>query len=332
MRPVPIGNGEIRVLPLAFESLGVRSMATLIETDDVKVVIDPGSALGPRFNLSPHEKEYVALARSRWTIMEAARAADVLTISHYHFDHYVPSFDDWTWIWSSPKIAGDLYRGKLIIAKDASSNINASQRKRGYMFQKLNSKIAKEIKIADGNKFSFGRTTLDFSNPVVHGTPGSVLGYVLMLNIETPECSLIHASDVQGPIDTETLRLILHNDPDAVIVGGPPLYLAGFKIDSGSISAGLNNLVKLVGRVPLTVVDHHLLRSSDFKEYLHPAYNEAEKHDHRLLSASELVGLEPQLLEVRRKELHAMKPVEKGWYKKLENGELKEELSSARHL
>lgn len=62
MKPITIGNGEIRVLPLAFESLGVRGMSMFVKTDDVKLVIDPGSALGQRFNLYPHECEYVALS------------------------------------------------------------------------------------------------------------------------------------------------------------------------------------------------------------------------------------------------------------------------------
>ena len=323
MKALPIGNGEIRILPLAFESFGVRSMATLVETDDVRVVVDPGSALGPRFNLSPHEREYVALVRSRQTIMEAARGAEVLTISHYHFDHYVPSFEDWTWVWSSPELAERLYRGKLILAKDTTSNINLSQRKRGYMFQKLNSKIVKEIKVADGKKFDFGETTLEFSKPVFHGARGSELGYVLMLTVRTPGCSLVHASDVQGPIDEESLRLILEQKPDMLVMGGPPLYLRNFKIDWESLERALDNMVRVVGEVPLTIIDHHLLRSLDYGEYLRPVCAEAEKVGHRVLSASEFVGQAPQLLEARRKELHKLEPVEPEWYKRLERGEFK---------
>ncbi len=327
--PVPIGNGDIRVLPLAFESFGVRSMATLVETDDARIVIDPGSALGPRFHLSPHELEYVALARSRRTILEATLKADALTISHYHFDHYVPGFEDWIWNWSSPELAEDLYRGKLILAKDAVSNVNASQRKRGYMFQKAHAQIAKEIKVADGQSFDFGDTKLQFSRPVPHGSPGSELGYLLMLTVRTPGCSFVHASDVQGPIDEGTLRLILEEKPDALIIGGPPTYLAGFKIDEASLKAARDNLVKLAGEVPVTVVDHHLLRSPDYMDYLKPVHAEAKRKNHRLLMASELVGLEPQPLEARRKELHAQKPVGKDWYKKLEKGEFKEGLNPA---
>lgn len=324
MKAVPIGDGEIRVLPLAFESFGVRGMATLVETDDIKLVIDPGSALGPRFNLSPHEREYLALANSRRLIMEAARGADVLTISHYHFDHYVPSFEDWTWTWSSPELAERLYRGKTVLAKDTSSNINFSQRKRGYMFQKLNSEIVDKIETADGKKFEFGQTTLEFSKPVFHGARDSQLGYVLMLTVRTPGCSFVHASDVQGPIDEEALRLVLNQHPDMLVIGGPPLYLRNFKIDERSLAKALDNMAKLVRGVPITVIDHHLLRSVDYAEYLRPVRAEAEKHEHEVYSASELVGQDPQLLEAMRKELHAQEPMSREWYKRLEKGEYKE--------
>lgn len=319
---MPIANGEIRVLPLACESFGVRSMATLVETDDVKLVIDPGSALGPRFNLSPHEREYMALARSRQEILDAARNADVLTISHYHFDHYVPSFEDRLWVWSSPELAERLYRGKLILAKDISSNINLSQRKRGYIFQKLNSRLAEEIRVADGKSFKFGRTTLEFSKPVFHGTHDSQLGYVLMLTVQTPGCSLMHASDVQGPIDDEPLRLILEQKPDMLLLGGPPLYLLNFKIDQENLMMARKNMQILAECVPLTIVDHHLLRTLEYKEYLGPIYAAAKKNGNQVLTASEFLGFEPNLLEAKRKELHKQYPVSKDWYTRLERGEL----------
>jgi hypothetical protein len=326
MEPVPIGNGEIRILPLAFESFGVRSMSTFVQTDDVKLVVDPGSALGPRFRLSPHEQEYLALASSRQRILEWARKADLLTVSHYHFDHYVPSFEDWTWIWSSKELAERLYRGRLLLAKDTGSNINMSQRKRGYMFWKLNSEIA-ELKPADARKFEFGGTALEFSVPVPHGPRGSQLGHVLMLTVRTGECTLVHASDVQGPMEVESLRLILKQRPDAVIAGGPPLYLSGFKVEEEDIARALSNMRELVKRVPLVVMDHHLLRSLDYRDFLGPVLAESEKQEHEITTASELLGQEPRLLEARRKELHAREPVERGWYERLRKGELKEELA-----
>ena len=47
----------MKIIPLAFDSLGVRSMATGVETD-LRIIIDPGAALGPsRYNLPPSKIE-----------------------------------------------------------------------------------------------------------------------------------------------------------------------------------------------------------------------------------------------------------------------------------
>lgn len=323
VKPIPVNSGEIRILPLAFESLGVRSMATLVETDDVRIVVDPGSALGPRFKLYPHEREYVALAKSKRAILEAARGADVLTISHYHFDHYLPGFEDWVWIWSSAELAERLYRGKLILAKDIDANINLSQRRRGYMFHKMGSRIAREIRAADGRSFRFGSTTLRFSEPVYHGTRGSELGHVLMLAVRTPGCSVVHASDVQGPMYDEPLEFILAQGPDVLLMGGPPIYLGGFKVGNLELEAAQRNLTKLARHVPQIVVDHHLLRSLEYRDYLRPVISAAERAGSRILTAAELMGLEPELLEARRRELHDAEPVRREWYQRLERGEFK---------
>ncbi len=323
MKSVQVKDGEIRVLPLAYESFGVRGMATYVETDDVKLVIDPGSALGPRFRLNPHEREYVVLSRTRREILDAAKDADLLTISHYHFDHYVPNFEDWRFIWSSPELAERLYSGKLILAKDISENINASQRKRGYMFRKLNLDHADEIRMADGQKLRYGSTELEFSRPVCHGPEGTRLGFVLTLAVRTPNSCLVHAPDVQGPMYGQSLRELLAQRPDMLLVGGPPTYLA-FKLDKADLEAAQRNLTALAQRVPQLVVDHHLLRTIDYSKFLKPASEAAERAGHRLMTAAELVGEKPQLLEARRKELHAQEPIEREWYERLERGEFKE--------
>ncbi len=63
----------INVVPLAAESLGVRSMCTFVETADVRVLLDAGVSLGPyRLGFPPHPREYEALKESRRRIAEAA--------------------------------------------------------------------------------------------------------------------------------------------------------------------------------------------------------------------------------------------------------------------
>lgn len=317
------GNGEIKVRPLAFESLGVRGMATYCETDDVNMIIDPGSALGPRFRLEPHELEYFALYESRENILSAAKEVDLLSISHYHFDHFVPNFENWKFIWSSPEMAEELYTDKLILAKDASENINASQRKRGYMFRKKNLDLAEEIRVADGRRFEFDSTKLRFSKPVYHGPKGTKLGFSLILTVETPNFSLVHAPDVQGPMYKESLDYILSQSPDLLIIGGPPTYIS-FKLNDEDLSNAKGNLIELAKEVPKSVVDHHLLRTTEYAKFIEPVVEEAEESEHEVLTASELVGKEPNLLEARRKELHQEKPVEEEWYEHLEEGGFKE--------
>ncbi len=92
---------NIKVTPLAAESFGVRSMCTLVETPDVTVLLDAGVSLCPyRFHLPPHPIEFQTIARLRQKIAEAADKASVVTISHYHFDHHTPSYEDWVVNWT----------------------------------------------------------------------------------------------------------------------------------------------------------------------------------------------------------------------------------------
>lgn len=324
MNLVSFKNGEVKVRPLAFESLGVRGMATYVETDDVSMIVDPGSALGPRFNLEPHEREYSALFKSREDILSASEKVDLLTISHYHFDHFVPNFENWKFIWSSPEMAESLYRNKLILAKDISENINASQRKRGYMFRKKNLDIAEEIRVADGYELEMGSTEIRFSKPVFHGAEGTKLGYSLILTIETPNFTLVHAPDVQGPMYGKSLEYILSQSPNLLIIGGPPTYIS-FKLREEDLENAQKNLRTLAENIPELVVDHHLLRTTDYKEYLKPVIEKAEGVGHEVMTASKLIGEEPNLLEARRKELHEEEPVEKEWYERLKKGEIGED-------
>ncbi|HDJ38475.1 MAG TPA: MBL fold metallo-hydrolase, partial [Methanosarcinales archaeon] len=81
----------MEITPLAFDSFGARSMATVIETDDLSILIDPGVALGPsRHRLPPHPLE-IKRERELWQdINDHAARADVLVVSHYHYDHHNP--------------------------------------------------------------------------------------------------------------------------------------------------------------------------------------------------------------------------------------------------
>jgi len=300
---------QIKVFPVAFESLGVRSMCTYVETPDVKVLLDAGVSLGPnRFGFPPHPREYEAIRKRRSLMLEMAEKANLVTVSHYHFDHHTPTYTDWAFNWSSAEIAEKIYRGKIVFIKNYKSRVNFSQRRRGWMFTRTSGKHAGRLEVADGRAFKFGDTSLIFSPPVYHGPEGSELGWVLMTIIKYDEEKVLFAPDVQGPISGETLNLILAEKPQLAIVGGPPLYLADFKMSREKIEYATKNLQSIVRQVPITILDHHLLRVENWKETIQPVFNAASSIGPKVLTAADYIGGKDDLLESRRKTLFEIEP------------------------
>ena len=112
---------KIDFKPVWFDSLGAKSSCTLVKTPDVSVLIDPGVAvMQPSFPASWAKKLYWE-ARGMRAIKKASRKADLVVISHYHYDHFT-DFDR------------GLYKGKLLLVKNPNDHINDSQRGRAEHF------------------------------------------------------------------------------------------------------------------------------------------------------------------------------------------------------
>ena len=313
---------KIKVTPLAAESFGVRSMCTLVETPDVTVLLDAGVSLCPyRFSLPPHPVEFQTIAELRPKIAEAADKAEVVTISHYHFDHHTPSFEDWVVNWTEAnETARQIYQDKVVLVKNPREKINASQRQRAYMFQKTGGKYAKTLEAADGKTFSFGGTTLRFSVPVAHGSEDSMLGWVIMAVVECESERFMFAPDVQGPMSSRTLELILNEKPTMIMLGGPPFYLAGFRVEAAQLEQGLQNLKRIVEAVPLVIVEHHALRDDSWQQKILSVQQQASMVGHSVMTAAEYSGNENVFLESRRKRLYRDSPPSlkfKAWMKTL---------------
>jgi len=300
---------EMLVLPVASESLGVRSMCTYIETPDVRILLDAGVSLGPnRFGYPPHPREYRALRDRREEIIRFAERSDVITVSHYHFDHHTPSYTDWAYNWCSADIAKKIYGGKLVLAKNFREYTNFSQRRRGWLFTKTSGGYAEKIEIADNRTFVFGDTTISFSKPVFHGPEESELGWVIMSVVRYRGESILFAPDVQGPMSRETLNLILNEKPQLVIIGGPPTYLADFRMNRESIDLALENLKAIVKHAPTVILDHHVLRDENWETTMKAVIETAINVGHRVITSAEFLGKENYLLEAYRKRLYANEP------------------------
>jgi predicted metallo-beta-lactamase superfamily hydrolase len=283
-------------------------MCTYIETPDVRILVDPGASLGPRYGLIPHPREYLALREARSLLTKYAEKASVITISHYHFDHATPVYTDYLWNLSSPEVAEQIYGDKLILAKDYRNNVNASQRRRGWMLRESLREHVRGFEAADGRTFSFGGTTLRFSYPVPHGEQDTLLGWVIMLCVESCGERIIHGSDVQGPIVDETADWILDERSRLTYVGGPPTYLMEYRNRMDLIGKALYNLERIALVTPNLIVDHHVLRAGQWPEGFDKIIEATKLMGHQVVTAAEHIGLENNLLEHRRIRLYIEYP------------------------
>ena len=309
---------KIRVTPLAAESFGVRSMCTLIETPDVTVLLDAGVSLCPyRFNLPPHPTEFKTIVKLRERIAEAADKAEVVTISHYHFDHHTPSYEDWMVNWTeADETARQIYSDKRVLLKNPREKINPSQRQRAWLFRKTGGKHARTLENADAKTFNFGgNTVLRFSEPVTHGPENAMLGWIIMTEVECIHEKFIFAPDVQGPMSTRALEVILASKPDVAMVGGPPFYLSNLRVDEEQLHIGLRNLTSIVKAVPVTILEHHALRDTSWKERMRKVFDEAARSGHTLITAAEFLKEENLFLESHRKQLYVENPPSKEFQK-----------------
>ncbi|AEK73640.1 hypothetical protein GQS_08730 [Thermococcus sp. 4557] len=284
----------MRIVPLASESLGVRSLAVFVEASGIKVLIDPGVALGPkRYGLSPAKVEIETLHRMRRKLQGYARRADVVTISHYHYDHHTPFFEG-LYESSSEECAREIYSGKLLLIKHPRENINFSQRKRAWAFMKNVEPIAERIEFADGGSFDLGGVTLEFSPAVPHGSDGSKLGFVVMVMIDDG-FRLIHASDIQL-LNRKAVEWIVEKNPDLLITGGPPTYLG--RRAEGSWETGIKNLNEIIRETGAEIVlDHHIIRDKRYPEF----FGELEETPKTFAG---YLKVEDRPLEAYRRELH----------------------------
>lgn len=285
---------------LAFDSMGVRSQATFVETPDLSIIIDPAVSLAPkRFSLPPHEEEVKQLLRLAMTIERKAYEADVIVITHYHYDHHDPG----------KFISLEIYRGKLVIIKDPQKHINVSQRIRASRFLKLIKPLIKRIETADSRRFKINNTEIMFSKPLPHGA-NPRLGYIVETLIKHGDESVLFSSDVEGPSLESQAEFILRSKPNTAIIDGPMIYLLGYKYSRENMEFAMRVLGKILENQSITMIlDHHFTRDLKCLEYIEHLRRRAEKTGSKVMTAAEFMNREPLFLEARRYELYREKPV-----------------------
>ncbi|MHA2022788.1 MAG: MBL fold metallo-hydrolase, partial [Candidatus Thorarchaeota archaeon] len=275
-------------------------------TPDVSILFDPSAALAKRFTLEPHPLEYHALQSSLEEIRTYAKEASILSISHYHYDHIRPGFDNYLYNICTRDERKEMLTGKIVYAKDNRENINTSQKRRGYYLMKDVKSVIEEIQWADSRIFQVGDTKITYSAPLPHGSNGSPLGFVLATTIEYSGVRFLFAPDIQGPTSKDTLAYILSTKPDMAIIGGPPLYLNQFSVDEAH--SAFYSLSLLTRVIPTLVVDHHNMRGGDWETWSNPLRKICDESGNKLLSMAEIAGRDAQCFESQRIQLYLDRP------------------------
>jgi len=281
----------MRIVPLAADSMGARSMCTLVETEDCSILIDPNVRLGPhRYGLPPHPSEKRRRAELWRGIRDKAKRAKVFTVSHYHYDHHNPD-------------APSMFRGKIALLKDYEKKTNKNQGNRGRRFATKIGKYAREVVIADGQEFEFGRTKVLFSEPVVHGV-NDRMGYVIEVCIREGRTAFVHTSDIVGGCMRDQIDFIVEQNPRTVLMDGALSYMMGV-YGKENMELSQRNIVRLFEETDLRtfMIDHHLLRERKWTERLPLVFESAKKCDVKVLTCAAYVGRSDELLEARRKDL-----------------------------
>lgn len=288
----------MRIEPVCFDSMGVRSMATLVETRDLKLIIDPAAAVAPRrYGLPPHPKELSLLGECWRRIAFVAEECEVVAVTHYHYDHH-----------SSTRFLEEIYRGRIVLVKDPENTINFSQRGRARMFLERIRPIAARVMVADGKEYTLGGTRLEFSTPVPHG-PDNQLGYVVELNVKDSTDSFLFTSDVQGfPLGYQ-VKFVIGKKPRAIFIDGPSTYMLGLNLTEDQLEASMGNIRRIMSKVcpSVMILDHHLLRDLEWKKYFGSLSEEAERLGIIMESAAEYTGMVVNPLEALRGLLYMAK-------------------------
>ncbi|UCE74222.1 MAG: hypothetical protein JSV56_00575 [Methanomassiliicoccales archaeon] len=282
----------MKIVPIAGDSMGTRSMATFISIKDCNILIDPGVALGPyRYGLSPHPLENNRMKEHWKSIKQHAKSAHVLIVTHYHYDHHDPD---------EPKV----YKNKTLLTKHPKKNINKSQKKRASYFLEQLGELPKKIEYSDGNEFLFGKTKIRFSKAVPHGT-NTKLGYVTEVCIQEGRNKFVHTSDVQGPSLEDQVQFLLEERPRIIFCDGPMTYMMGFRYSKKSLEISVDNIIRIMKETKIEkfVLDHHLLRDLKWNEKIEKVYKTAKKEKVKLMTFAEFAGEENVMLEARRKDL-----------------------------
>lgn len=153
------------------------------------------------------------------------------------------------------------------------------------------------VAFIDGKEFSFGNTKIVFSIPLFHGIEYDRIGWVISVVIKTENTKILYTSDLQGPQIEDYADWILEENPDFLIVDGPPTYLFGYMMNRINLNRSIRNICRIMEGVKSDTIiyDHHLLRDKKYRKRVKEVYKYAQLCGKNLITAAEWLDLTPVL-------------------------------------
>lgn len=284
--PIIREGPQVAVHHVAFDSLGVMSMCTRIETPELSVTVDPGVSLQSAVFPTPEPQRRELLKQYEQAVADSCAHSQAIVISHYHLDHF------------TPQRRPEIYAGKTVFAKSLD-NLPPKQLETAGRFFKAIDGLPSQTIWADNRRFKFGKTELGFSAPVWHGRREAEPGTVIMTDVKRGREGVLVTSDVIGPTEAETTDTICAANCRELVIDGYASYLIGRFASDVELIRSIINLCRILAQKTVRTVclDHHAARDYRYPAFLRLVYDKARRLKKRFGTAAELAGRTSVVLE-----------------------------------
>ena len=155
------------------------------------------------------------------------------------------------------------------------------------------------VRFAEGRTVKIGNINMQFTTPLFHGIEFDRIGWVFGITFGYNGKKLLYTSDIQGPFIEDYAKWIIDENPDLLIIDGPPTYLYGYLINKTNLTRAMENILWIINNIKAEIIiyDHHLTRNDNYQKLLSKVYQNDIKH--KLKTTAELFGLQPLILKLK---------------------------------
>ena len=294
----------VKVLMLGSESLGVRGLSCFLEYRGIKVLIDPGVALGfTRWGLHPHPIQAVAGDEVRKKIKRLWKNTDYVILTHMHGDH-VP-------LYNANPFQLSLYQlNSNSSVKIISPDLMMLRGVGKIRLEKIRDVYGINVVTLGNGGFEIGPIRIYGAYP--HGMSVGTKTYVALMDLGE---KVMHLSDTEL-LSKRVIDLARSLRPDIIITDGPPIYrfLHDRELVNDVLSKASENLRGLAEVAHTIIVDHHINRCDEGYKWVR---EEADRKKYTIITTTaEYMGESPLLLEAWRRTLYEHYPVSNKWFDK----------------